>query len=182
MSGVALLVVWVCRRDHPQLYRRVGQGAFGVHGGRAVGLHQQGFCIFRPSDPHWLSVIETAHLEASAGSSSPALKQLAVHSELTDLLTICYGRQAYASQFSVTKDCRKSEPSTIADEFQAEPDGFLCGAWIALEDIVAEAEAFCLYPGSHRIPPLRAEHQLYRQRLQENGFNARLIRLAAEMS
>ena len=172
--GVQAARPWI---DHPSCTAWVGQGAFGDHAGRALGLHQQGFCIFRPSDPRWPSLIETAHREASARSSSPAFAQLATHSELTDLLTICYGRQAYASQFLVAQDGPKPEPSTIADQFQSDPDGFLCGSWIALEDIVTDVETFCLYPGSHRNPPLSPEHRLLsRQRLQENGFDARLIK------
>ena len=142
--GVQAARPWI---DYPCCPAWVGKGAFGDNGGRALGLHQQGFCIFRPSDPQWLSLVESARREASAGSGSLAFKQLATHSELTDLLTICYGRQAYASQISVAQDSPKSEPSTIADEFQAEPDGFLCGAWIALEDIVTMRKPFASIQG-----------------------------------
>jgi len=163
--------------DHPSCAAWLGQGAFGDHSGRALGLHQHGYCLFRPRDPEWLSLIETAHREASAGSSSVVLKKLAIHSELVDVLKTCFGRQPYSSQFLVSQDGPQSEPSTIADQFQTEPDGFLCGAWIALEEIITDAEAFCLYPRSHRNPPLMHEHQLLsHQQLQENGFDSRLIK------
>jgi hypothetical protein len=36
------------------------------------------------------------------------------------------------------------------------PSGFMCGAWIALEDVAPDSGELVVYPGSHRLPRLRA--------------------------
>lgn len=36
------------------------------------------------------------------------------------------------------------------------PSGFMCGVWIALEDVQADSGELFVYPGSHRTPRLRA--------------------------
>jgi ectoine hydroxylase-related dioxygenase (phytanoyl-CoA dioxygenase family) len=36
--------------------------------------------------------------------------------------------------------------------FHSAPAGFMCGLWIALEDVRPEAGPLIYYPGSHRSP------------------------------
>ena len=43
-----------------------------------------------------------------------------------------------------------------AVHFHSLPHGFMCGVWVALEDISAESGPLVYYPGSHRLPYLAA--------------------------
>ena len=43
-----------------------------------------------------------------------------------------------------------------AVHFHSLPHGFMCGAWVALEDISADSGPLVYFPGSHRMPYLAA--------------------------
>ena len=34
-----------------------------MHGGRALQLHQKGYCLFRPSDPDWLALVNLVRFQ-----------------------------------------------------------------------------------------------------------------------
>src|SRR5262249_45836153 len=42
--------------------------------------------------------------------------------------------------------------------FNSIPSGYLCGVWVALEDIDLDNGPLIYYPGSHRLPELTVEH------------------------
>ena len=165
--------------DHPSCAAWVAHGAFGDQGGRALQLHQEGFCVFQPSDSEWLDLVATARQEAFLEFKSDALRQLAIHSELADLLTLLYGRQAYASVIENTKTFSVSAPHTLINQCQSQPSGFFCGAFIALEDIDVDEKALCLYPGSHRYSSFCSESSLsLQQQLELSGLAPSFIKVA----
>jgi len=45
-----------------------------------------------------------------------------------------------------------------AVHFSSVPQGFMCGVWVALEDISEQAGPLVYYPGSHKLPILVNEH------------------------
>ena len=49
--------------DLPQCTNLAARGVFGPHGGRALQLHQQGYCLFRPNDPDWLALIDLVRFQ-----------------------------------------------------------------------------------------------------------------------
>ena len=52
---------------------------------------RRGFCTFKPTAPEWLDVVASAR-QAVLNKSIPShFTQLAIHSELVDLLTLCMG-------------------------------------------------------------------------------------------
>ena len=162
--------------DHASLSAWVSRGLFGEHGGRALQLHQEGFCTFHPSASAWRSLVARAGQESLTNFDSPGLRQLAIHSELVDFLSLLYGRRAYPTVLPDLKPTT-SGPLILANQYQSQPLGFHCGAFIALEDINVGDNVLCLYQGSH----LHSSSCLggsfdFQKYLQLNGSTPRLIK------
>jgi hypothetical protein len=82
----------------------------------------------------------------------PAVRALASLPRLSNLLSAVYGRRAFP--FQTLNFQRGSQQGVHADtiHFHSEPAGFMCGVWIALEDIEPGCGPLTYYPGSHRLP------------------------------
>ena len=88
---------------------------------------------------------------------SAAVHTLALDPTIERLLQAAYGRRPFPFQ---TLNFREgSEQAVHADSFHfhSDPPGFMCGVWIALEDVAADAGPVVYYPGSHRLPVLTPE-------------------------
>jgi hypothetical protein len=85
---------------------------------------------------------------------SPAVRALASLPKLNKLLSAVYGRRAFP--FQTLNFQRGSQQGVHADtiHFHSEPGGFMCGVWIALEDVEPGCGPLTYYPGSHRLPVL----------------------------
>lgn len=85
---------------------------------------------------------------------SRAVRRLARHPEILRLLRAAYGREPFAFQ-TLNFRCGTEQPlhsDTI--HFHSEPAGFMCGVWIALEDVDPRSGPLLYQPGSHRLPVL----------------------------
>lgn len=86
------------------------------------------------------------------------VKRLACNPPLLKLLEKLYGRKAYPFQtlnFPVGTEQHFHSDSL---HFSSNPERFMCGVWIALEDITMENGPLVYYPGSHRWPIYTNEH------------------------
>lgn len=85
---------------------------------------------------------------------SEAVRRMATHPEILARLALAYGRAPFP--FQSLNFNRGSQQDVHADtlHFNAEPAGFMCGVWLALEDVRPEAGPLVYYPGSHRLPVL----------------------------
>jgi ectoine hydroxylase-related dioxygenase (phytanoyl-CoA dioxygenase family) len=85
---------------------------------------------------------------------SPAVRDLASLPRLGAMLSAVYGRRAFP--FQTLNFQRGSQQGVHADtiHFHSEPAGFMCGVWIALEDIEPGCGPLTYYPGSHKLPVL----------------------------
>jgi ectoine hydroxylase-related dioxygenase (phytanoyl-CoA dioxygenase family) len=110
---------------------------------------------------------------------SAAVRELAGLPQLLAPLEACYGRRPFAFQTLNFRLGSEQSPHTDALHFHSDPPGFLCGVWIALEDIRPEAGPLTYYPGSHRLPYPEAVLRA-RPGLSEDGFSAELQRRLAE--
>ena len=122
---------------------------------------------------------------------SPAVRELATHPMLLEALALAYGRRPFP--FQSLNFMRGSQQDTHADvlHFHAEPSLFMCGVWLALEDVTAGSGPLRYYAGSHRLPVLtlhdagvgdaKISHANYNdiygpamaERLRHGGFEAR---------
>jgi len=85
---------------------------------------------------------------------APAVRVLATHPVLLECLALAYGRQPFP--FQSLNFMRGSQQDIHSDalHFHAEPARFMCGVWLALEDVTAGSGPLRYYPGSHRLPVL----------------------------
>jgi ectoine hydroxylase-related dioxygenase (phytanoyl-CoA dioxygenase family) len=73
-----------------------------------------------------------------------------------DLLRHLYGRDPFAFQTLNFAVGSEQHFHSDAVHFHSYPHGFMCGVWIALQDVQAESGPLIYFPGSHRLPYLSA--------------------------
>jgi ectoine hydroxylase-related dioxygenase (phytanoyl-CoA dioxygenase family) len=89
-----------------------------------------------------------------AWTISKSVRAISTAPRVLELLRELYGRGPRPFQ---TLNFRVgSEQATHADtwHFNSEPAGFMCGIWVALEDIHEDSGPLVYYPGSHKLPEL----------------------------
>lgn len=88
----------------------------------------------------------------NAWPSCSAVAQIATHPRVLELLRLLYGRQPIP--FQTLNFPIGSEQRTHSDciQFDTLPSRFVCGVWVALEDIDHDNGPLHYYPGSHKLP------------------------------
>jgi ectoine hydroxylase-related dioxygenase (phytanoyl-CoA dioxygenase family) len=83
---------------------------------------------------------------------SESVRRIATNPAIIDLLSEIYGRRAFP--FQTLNFAVGSQQHVHADlvHFCARPPDFMCGVWVALEDIHEGAGPLLYYPGSHKWP------------------------------
>ena len=87
-----------------------------------------------------------------AWSMSDAIRRIAIAPKVMDVLKVLYQRQPYPFQ-TLSFRCgsqQKTHSDTI--HFGSIPYGFMCGVWIALEDIDEANGPLHYYPESQKLP------------------------------
>lgn len=77
---------------------------------------------------------------------------VAANSEVLDLLNKLYGRAAFPFQTLNFPVGTQQDAHSDSVHFSSLPERFMCGIWLAMEDISPEAGPLFYYPGSHRWP------------------------------
>jgi Phytanoyl-CoA dioxygenase (PhyH) len=87
-----------------------------------------------------------------AWCSNMYVKQIATHSKVLDILKVIYQREPIP--FQTLNFCKGTQQATHSDtiHFHTFPNRFMCGVWVALEDIDANNGPLHYYPGSHKLP------------------------------
>ena len=83
---------------------------------------------------------------------SATVKQIALEPQILALLSKLYGRQAFAFQTLNFKQGSQQAAHSDSVHFSSVPERFMCGVWVALEDVALDAGPLCYYPGSHMLP------------------------------
>ena len=86
------------------------------------------------------------------------VRRLAANPLLIDILSKLYGARAWPFQ---TLNFPVGTQQTLHSDsvhFSSVPERFMCGVWVALEDVTAENGPLFYYPGSHRWPIYTNEH------------------------
>ena len=81
-----------------------------------------------------------------------SVKKLALNVNIIKLLSKIYGRQAFP--FQTLNFPVGTQQHFHSDEFHftTNPRGFMCGVWVALENIHKDSGPLEYYPGSHKLP------------------------------
>jgi hypothetical protein len=85
---------------------------------------------------------------------SSAVRALAVLPQIHDRLAAAYGRPSFPFQTLNFHEGSEQELHSDIIHFSSVPERFMCGVWIALEDIELGSGPLVYYPGSHRLPAL----------------------------
>lgn len=93
-----------------------------------------------------------------AWQTNEDVKRLAVNKGVIDLLARLYGRGAWPFQTLNFPVGTQQHYHTDSVHFSSMPERFMCGVWIALEDIDLDQGPLIYYPGSHKWPVYTNEH------------------------
>lgn len=138
-----------------------GLEADDVTRGFVADLHRDGVAVF-DLEPDALALIDRARADAEpffakhkrraqdVWRRSEAVRALATHPRLEALLALAYGRKPFAFQTLNFRQGSEQHAHSDAAHFHSQPPRFMCGAWIALEDVAADAGPLFYHPGSHR--------------------------------
>ena len=80
------------------------------------------------------------------------VRAIAVNEAVIELLSKLWGRRAFAFQTLNFPVGTQQHVHTDSVHFSSIPERFMCGVWVALEDIDAGAGPLCYYSGSHKWP------------------------------
>src|SRR4051812_22095757 len=80
------------------------------------------------------------------------VKALALAPPVLATLEGLYGRPPLPFQTINFRIGSQQKAHSDALHFNSKPEGFMCGVWVALEDIDMENGPVVFYPGSHRLP------------------------------
>ena len=80
------------------------------------------------------------------------VRAIAANEEMLNLLGKLYGRRAFPFQTLNFPVGTQQDAHSDSVHFSSLPERFMCGVWLAMEDIGPDAGPLFYYPGSHRWP------------------------------
>ncbi len=80
------------------------------------------------------------------------VKKIATHPKVLKTLEMLYGREAIPFQTLNFKYGSRQKPHSDSIHFHSLPERFMCGVWVALEDISSQSGPVTYYPESHKLP------------------------------
>ena len=92
------------------------------------------------------------------------MAELALDPDVMDILRVCWGRNPFAFQTLNFPVGTAQHCHADSVHFSSEPHGFMCGVWVALEDIHDDAGPLEYYPKSQALPYLQVNDVGYQQR------------------
>jgi hypothetical protein len=95
---------------------------------------------------------------SDAWRTNASVRRIAANAEVAALLSRIYGRAAFPFQTLNFPIGSQQAPHVDLIHFASAPENFMCGVWVALEDVAPGAGPLVYYPGSHRWPVFYNEH------------------------
>lgn len=96
--------------------------------------------------------VQTPDRIQDAWKASRHVKQIALAPTTLRTLEGMYGREPLPFQTLNFRVGTEQDPHSDTIHFNSKPPGFMCGVWVALEDIDMDNGPLVYYPGSHRLP------------------------------
>lgn len=142
----------------------------------AEDLNRDGFAVFEFPDDDFDARVERirerlspqlgidpllpagSHAEPTIGRIQDAwvededVRAIASNSTVLDLLSKLYGRRAFPFQTLNFPVGTQQHSHTDIVHFSSIPERFMCGVWVAMEDVHPGAGPLCYVPGSHKWP------------------------------
>lgn len=136
----------------------------------ARGLRENGFAVVNFPDPDF-DAMAAGLIERLGNSNSPeaeanasaaelldawrtddGVKEIACHSAIVYLLRVVYGRKVFPFQTCNFAAGVEQPFCTDTVRYHSRPERFLCGVWLALEDVDEDNGPLMYIPGSHKWP------------------------------
>lgn len=93
-----------------------------------------------------------------AWRDDPRVRDIATNPTVIDLLSALYGRRAFPFQTLNFPVGTQQDGHADYVHFNSIPDRFMCGVWLAFEDLDDHNGPLFYYPGSHKWPTYQNEH------------------------
>lgn len=147
----------------------------------AQQMHARGFAVIEFPDPDFATLADNIrtrlepHFDAAAWDGfrhgraadlrlrdawrvDPDVRRIAANPALIKLLSKLYGKPAWPFQtLNFPVGTEQAMHSDVV-HFHSVPERFMCGVWVALEDITPDNGPLFYYPGSHTWPIYTNEH------------------------
>jgi Phytanoyl-CoA dioxygenase (PhyH) len=134
----------------------------------AARFHEDGYVVLEQVVPHALCDEVRAEMEVlydtgeGDGGRIPDAWKLGAHSTrelatlpaVQDTLSLLYERRPIPFQTLDFKHGTQQMGHSDSIHFSSFPARFMCGVWVALEDVDAENGPLFYYPGSHALPEI----------------------------
>ena len=98
------------------------------------------------------------------------VRAIATNQAILQLLSRLYGRQPFPFQTLNFPVGTQQHYHTDCVHFSSVPERFMCGVWVAFEDVDADAGPLLYYPKSHKLPIYLNEHLGIVPREGENPY------------
>jgi ectoine hydroxylase-related dioxygenase (phytanoyl-CoA dioxygenase family) len=102
-------------------------------------------------------------------TKSAPVQQMAAHPEIIKTLEMLYDREAIPFQTLNFKVGSQQKAHSDTMHFSSLPARYMCGVWVALEDISEDNGPLFYYPGSHKTPEYNFSH--FKQSLGDNTYD-----------
>ena len=109
---------------------------------------------------HWLdpaACLTSARVQ-DAWKFDRDVRDIACNSMIIDLLSALYGRKAFTFQTLNFPVGTQQPGHSDHIHFCSIPERFMCGVWVAFEDVDEDNGPLFYYPGSHKWPSYQSEH------------------------
>jgi len=106
-----------------------------------------------PDKPDSVKLIGERRIQ-DAWTFDEDVRAIAANQNILALLGKLYGRSAFPFQTLNFPVGTQQEGHSDSVHFSSLPERFMCGVWLAMEDIGPEAGPLFYYPGSHRWPTM----------------------------
>ena len=201
LTGIPL----IDRKDFDAL---VKENVFKEFTQQAKDINKNGYCKLLIKNKRWLKLIdeikkELENLEEIKGINEEKrepirfqdawlekkitkVKELAIEPYILNCLKILYGREPFPFQTLNFPHGSRQHFHSDAVHFNSIPRGYMCGIWIALEDIKEESGPLYYFPKSHKLPFISAKdlglssRQVYNQKHPQKLFEPYWIKMVQE--
>lgn len=100
---------------------------------------------------------------------SEAVRQMSCKPEILNILEMLYGREPVPFQTLNFRKGSQQKAHSDTIHFSSLPARFMCGVWVALEDVTEENGPLFYYPGSHKTPEYNFND--FKSDLLDNSYN-----------
>ncbi len=100
---------------------------------------------------------------------SAPVQQMAAHPEIIKTLEMLYDREVIPFQTLNFKVGSQQKAHSDTMHFSSLPARYMCGVWVALEDITEDNGPLFYYPGSHKTPEYDFSH--FKNSLEDNSYD-----------